>query len=273
MKTSVVIAEPGFTGSTAPLIGTIEDVSAKAAEIGFNAVQLTVCRPEDIDVRRISHAAGANGIRVSGMATGQAFTRDGLFLGSEDEDIRKACVRRMKQFIDIGSELNGADVIIGTIRGKAALCRSREGYLDQFRRSMSELVPYAEKQQIRMMLESCNHVETDIFLSVPEVLAIQDEFPSESFCLQLDTMHMLMEHRDTEKEVLAGGSRIRQVDISDENRMAPDGKHFDYPLLMKLLKKVGFHDYFVFEFRCSPPENAAKVGFDYIRKLGRDSGL
>ena len=39
------------------------------------------------------------------------------------------------------------------------------------------------------------------------------------------------------------------------------------PLPMEALKKIGYEDYLVMEYRAQPPENAAKAGLDYIRTL------
>ena len=41
----------------------------------------------------------------------------------------------------------------------------------------------------------------------------------------------------------------------------------DVPRLMEALKSIPYEDYLVFEYRSQPPENAAKVGLDYIRTL------
>ena len=46
-----------------------------------------------------------------------------------------------------------------------------------------------------------------------------------------------------------------------------DGKHFDFPLFMKALHEVDYQHYLLSEYRAAPPENAAKVGLDYIKTL------
>ena len=86
--------------------------------------------------------------------------------------------------------------------------------------------------------------------------------------LQVDSIHL---HTNGETDfyqgLLKAGDLIGQVDISDVDRMAPDGRHFDFPLLIQALKETGFQDYLVFEFRANPPADAAKAGLDYIRAL------
>lgn len=84
----------------------------------------------------------------------------------------------------------------------------------------------------------------------------------------MDSIHL---HTNGETDfyqgLLKAGDLIGQVDISDVDRMAPDGRHFDFPLLIQALKETGFQDYLVFEFRANPPADAAKAGLDYIRAL------
>ena len=63
------------------------------------------------------------------------------------------------------------------------------------------------------------------------------------------------------------GELVGQVDISDVDRMAPDGKHFDFPLFLKALHEIGYSDYLVAEFRAQPPVNAAEAGLAYLRTL------
>ena len=62
------------------------------------------------------------------------------------------------------------------------------------------------------------------------------------------------QQQDPYTSVLQAAPQLAQVDISDENRMAPDGKHFDFPALFKGLKEIGYKDYLVFEFHPSPPD-------------------
>ena len=199
MKTSVVIADGSFETNTAPLLGSIDEVFSQAAELGYDAVSVTVNRPEDVDVEGILQAMEKYGVAVSGLATGRIYTVDGFTLGSSDEANRMEAVNRMLGHAEICAKLKGAKLIIGAIRGWTKDAGSRENYEKQFRKSMETLVG--------------------------------------------------------------------QVDISDVDRMAPDGKHFDFPLFMKALHEVGYQDYLLSEYRAAPPENAAKVGLDYIKTL------
>ena len=49
MKTSAVWADGTFESNTAPLMGPLEDCARRAAELGYDALSLTVNRPGELD--------------------------------------------------------------------------------------------------------------------------------------------------------------------------------------------------------------------------------
>lgn len=268
MKTSAVVADGTFATNTAPLLGSIEEVAKQAAALGFDGISVTVNRPEDVDVDRILSACKQYGVSVSGLATGRIYTVDGFSLGSGDEENRLEAVRRMLAHAEICAKLGGAKLIIGAIRGWTRDAGGRENYEKQFRKSMEAIVAKAEEAGIQVVFEAISHIDSDAYCSIAETAEYIRSFHSPALKLQLDSIHL---HNNGEKdfyhEILKAGDLVGQVDISDVDRMAPDGTHFDFPLFMKALKEVNYQDYLVFEFRAEPPANAAKVGLDYIRTL------
>lgn len=267
MKTSVTVADGTFPTVTACLLGSYEKVAKEAAAIGYDALQITVNRPKEVPLKELLAALKKYKLNVSSIGTGLGNAVDGLSMGSSDEANRAAAVNRMKEHVDLALQLDGARVGIGIMRGFIKDAGSREIYVQQFRKSVSELLAYADEKAIDVIMEANDHTETDMYLAVKETADFVQSFNSERFKLQIDSIHMLKENQDVYTEVLRTAPLLAQVDISDENRMAPDGRHFDFPLLIKALKEANYNDYLVFEFRAEPPENAAKVGFDYIMKL------
>ena len=267
MKTSVIIADGTFPCATAPLQGPYETIFPMAAEIGYEAVQLTVNRPEDVDAALLRKLMEQTGLRVSGLATGMGYTVDGLCLGAGDENIRRMAVERMKGHIDLARALDDAMVIIGAIRGRFADAGSGELFYQQFHRSMEEVVAYAEQKKIVVILEANDHLETDAYITIRDTARFIRGFHTPFFKLHLDTMHMLYENEEIEGPILENVDILAQVDISGEDRSCPCEGGYDYPAVIRALKKAGFGGYLAFEYRPEPPENGAKVGYDYIRSL------
>lgn len=268
MKTSVVIADGSFETNTAPLLGPVDEVFRQAAQLGYDAVSVTVNDPKDVDVEALVQASEKYGVAVSGLATGRIYTVDGFTLGSGDEDNRREAVNRMLGHAEICAKLKGAKLIVGAIRGWTKDAGGRENYEKQFRKSMEEILAKAEELEIQVLLEAISFIDSDAYCLIGETAEYIRSFHSPALQLQLDSIHI---HNNGEKnfyeEILKAGDLVGQVDISDVDRMAPDGKHFDFPLFMKALHEVNFDSYLLSEYRAAPPENAAKLGLDYIKTL------
>lgn len=268
MKTSVVIADGTFETNTAPLLGSIDEVFSQAAQLGYDAVSVTVNRPAYVDVDGLLQAMDKYGVAVSGLATGRIYTVDGFSLGSGDENNRREAVSRMLGHAEICARLKGAKLIVGAIRGWTKDAGGRENYVKQFRKSMEEILAKAEELGIKVLLESISFIDSDAYCTIPETAEYIRSFHSPALQLQLDSIHI---HNNGEtnfyEEILKAGDLVGQVDISDVDRMAPDGKHFDFPKFMKALHEVNFDGYLLSEFRAAPPENAAKAGLDYLKTL------
>lgn len=268
MKTSVVWADGTFASNTAPLMGSLEECARQAAEMGYDAMSLTVNRPGELEAGRVSRVMKEYGLKVSGLATGRGYTVDGLCLGAAEERTRRAAVERMMAHMDLCARLEGAKLIVGAIRGWTRDGGGREAYDRLFRASMEELLERAEPMGVQLVLEAISKIDSDAYCLVGETAELIRSFHSPALRLQLDSIHLHTNgEKDFDGEIRKAGDLIGQVDISDVERMAPDGKHFDFPRLMEALKSIPYEDYLVFEYRSQPPENAAKVGLDYICTL------
>ena len=73
MKTSAVWADGTFESNTAPLMGPLEDCARRAAELGYDALSLTVNRPGELDAAYVRRVLGEYGLTASGLATGRIY--------------------------------------------------------------------------------------------------------------------------------------------------------------------------------------------------------
>ena len=169
MKTSVVIADGTFETNTAPLLGSIDTVFRQAAEIGYDAVSVTVNRPEDVDVEGLIAASQKYGVAVSGLATGRIYTVDGFGLGSADEANRQEAVKRMLGHAEICARLGGAKLIIGAIRGWTKDAGGREQYEKVFRNSVETILARCEELGVKLLLEAISYIDSDAYCTIDEI--------------------------------------------------------------------------------------------------------
>ena len=271
MRKCVIISDGTFTCTTAPLQGTMKEVIPAAAAMGYEAVQLTVNRPEEIDVDELNALLAENGLAVSAIATGRGYTVDGLSMGSGDEENRKAAVERMNGHIDLSAKIGKPSVVIGAIRGWTTDAATKELYMKQFDRSVREVVAYAEEKGVIIILEANDHLETDVYITTKDTADYIREINSPCFKLQLDTMHMFYENEEAYAPVVENADILQQVDISGEAREFPDETKFDYPLLFKALTEIGFKGDLAFEFKQDCVPDAAKAGCEYVSRLIRNA--
>ena len=268
MKTSVVWADGTFPCNTAPLTGPLEDCARRAAELGYDAMSLTVNRPEELDGDRVGRVMREYGLKVSGLATGRSYTVDGLGLAVADPQKRGRAVERMMAHQELCARLGEARLIIGAVRGHVRDAGGAEEYQKLFRDSMEKLVRRGESLGVQIALEAISKLDSDAYCLVGETAEFIRSFHSPVLRLQLDSIHLHTNgEEEFDREIRKAGDLVGQVDISDLDRMCPDGKHFDFPRLITALKEISFQDYLVFEYRAAPPENGAGAGLAYIRSL------
>lgn len=268
MKTSVVWADGTFASNTAPLMGPLEECARQAAEMGYDAMSLTINRPEELEAARVGRIMKEYGLKVSGLATGRCYTVDGLGLAMADPERRNGAVDRMLAHTELCARLGEAKLIIGAVRGRIQDAGGAEEYTKLFRDSLERLLKRAEPLGVQLALEAISKIDSDAYCLVGETAEFIRSFHTPALRLQLDSIHLHTNgETDFASEIVKAGDLVGQVDISDLNRMLPDGKHFDFTRLMEALKKIDYQDYLVFEYRAAPPENAAGLGLQYIRGL------
>lgn len=274
-KTSVVVAPASAVHAPAPLKGSLVETVKNAAAIGFEAVQLTVNRPAEFQLTEAQAVLAAHRLRVSSIATGGAYSIDHISLGHQDERIRLAAVDRMRQHIELASQLGGADVVIGLIRGTYADCDTKADYMRQYRKSIAACLAYAERCQIRIVHEAIGRLDSDVLRTIQDNVAFIESFSSPYFKLHIDTYHLALEETDFYAAVLRTKGLLAQVDISDANRTYPDGRHFDFPRLLEALNRINYQGYLVFEYNSTGDGvTETACGLRYIQSLaGQIDGL
>ena len=168
MKTSAVWADGTFESNTAPLMGPLEDCARRAAELGYDALSLTVNRPGELDAAYVRRVLGEYGLTASGLATGRIYTVDGLGLGLADQERRQAAVDRMLSHAELCAQLGGAKLIVGAIRGWTRDAGGREAYEPLFRSSMESILARAEQLGIQVAFEAISRIDSDAYCSLSE---------------------------------------------------------------------------------------------------------
>ena len=98
------------------LRGNIEGIFRKAAELGYDAIEVHLRSADALPAERMVQLAKETGVAVAAVATGLAKREDGLCLIDDDPAARAASVERLKGFVDWAAVV-GCIIIVGSMRG------------------------------------------------------------------------------------------------------------------------------------------------------------
>lgn len=267
MKIGLVICGPDMErGALALLSGTFEEKAAKAAELGYDGIELMVRDPAGLDWPAVKATLDRAGLEVPQVVTGELFGADGLCLVTADEDLRRRAEQRTQSVIDLAAHL-GAMVNIGRLRGRLEWLGDVSDPWTIAVGLLRQVADYAADRGVRIAMEPINRYETDFVFNATDGMRLVNELDCDNVGLMLDTFHMNIEDDSIEEGLRLAGDRLWHVHIADSNRRYPGSGHLDFPAVFSTLKDMGYEGYVSAELLPLPdPDTAARKTIDFLRK-------
>lgn len=265
---SVTISSLG--SKFAPIIfqGDYIEGIKKAKKIGYKAVELHIRNPKAIDIPEIIEAVGENNLTVSTIGTGQAYVDERIYFTSIDEKVRKAAVQRIKDQIDFAAPIR-AKVIIGTIKGLLPEDKNeQEISLERAINCLRECADYAQKKDVRLVLEAINRYESNYLNNAEQTVEFIVKVNSPIIGLHLDTFHMNIEEKSIVDTIKKYSSYLAHLHFADSNRWVPGFGHINFAEILDALKEVNYDGYIGIEALPLPDsDSAARQALSYLSKL------
>ncbi|MFQ6052222.1 MAG: TIM barrel protein [Candidatus Hydrothermarchaeota archaeon] len=251
--------------------GNIEEGIKNAAKLGFSAVELSLRDSDSLDREKVTHLLKENNLKVSTIATGQSYYKDGFSLCAKGAEKRRKVIQRLKGHIRFASQL-GTQVIIGGVRGTFESIpwrhpvphRLYQATLD----SIEESLEYACKYGVILTLEPINRYETNFINTTEEALELLEKLKVENFKILLDTFHMNIDEPNLGEAILKAGKHLSFIHFADSNRFAPGMGHIDFKEVYRSLKKINYQGYICAEVLPVPNDLLAmKQSIHSLRRL------
>lgn len=268
MKTGLVMCGPDVAyGPLALLSGSFEEKAVKAADLGYDGIELMVRDPAGLDWSRVKKTLSSVGLEVPQVVTGELYGADGLCLATADDDVHRRAVERTRAVIDLAAHL-GAMVNIGRLRGRlefldAPASDAWDIAVDRLRR----VAEYAADQSVRITVEPINRYETDFILSAEDGMLLVQALDMPNVGLMLDVFHMNIEDASIEGGLRHAGDRLWHVHIADSNRRYPGSGHLDFDSIFSTLRDMGYEGYVSAEHLPQPdPDTAARRTIAFLQR-------
>ena len=257
-KTSVSLSPEKTKFGPLLYSGDLETGLAKASELGFDAVELSLRDSSVLDQKKIMEMLRHKGLKVSSIATGQTYYTDGYSLCHRDGNIREKTVERLKGHIEFASQLD-TQVIIGGIRGKFEMENNAVpgSVIQGTKDSIRKCVEYAARRGVTLLLEIVNRYETNFINTVDEAVNLVKELEYDNLKILPDTFHMNIDEADFAESIARGGSLIGLIHFADSNRLAPGHGHIDFDKIIEALNETGYSGCICAEILPKPDDKTA----------------
>jgi sugar phosphate isomerase/epimerase len=274
MKLAIAVSPKPRKFAAVPLQGDIAASLATASRIGYDAIELNMGSPAEVDAQALKEGLKRHGLAAISIATGAAYFEEGLCLTADAAEDRRKAVERILRQCEFGASI-GAKVLVGMMRGRLdpdpdKASRQRAWFVE----SLERCAAGAREAGAALLIEPMNRYETNFLPTVAETLTFLDSCGRSEIGLLLDTFHMNIEEADIGTALVRGRGRIDVVQTVDSNRRAPGMGHIDFAEIITVLKAGGFEGYLSVEVVAYPDgETAAREGHAHLtRLLGRFDG-
>lgn len=248
----------------------IENVR-QAAEIGYPALEIHVQNPETVNVEKLKATCEKYHIKISGIATGLAYAKEGLCLIHEDEGVQKKAVERLERFVDLAAELDSS-LLIGRLKGDISDMEEYDRWEKVLAANLRRAAEYAANKGVTLMLEAINRYESNYMNKVGEIAEFIRRYELPSTKVLMDVFHMNIEEASIADSIRENYDALGYFHIADSNRMYPGAGHVDLEEVLGTLESLGYEGYVSLEcLRIPDGITAAREGLEYLlrHKLAR----
>ncbi|MFD1141793.1 TIM barrel protein [Larkinella insperata] len=236
----------------------LETSMAKAASLGFDAVELFTASPDAVAPDRLTALGDQFGIKIAAVGTGAGKVLHGLTLTDPDAHVRSKAVAFIADMISFGAGF-GAPAIIGSMQGNAVPGVEREQALAWLADGLNILGKQAHEQGVTLIYEPLNRYETNLINRLEDGVTLLKSLETQGVKLLADLFHMNIEETSLADSIRSAGSSIGHVHFADSNRRPVGFGHTTMREVATALQAIPYEGYISAEaFPWPDPDQAAQ---------------
>jgi D-psicose/D-tagatose/L-ribulose 3-epimerase len=229
-----------FTRESIPLI-------KKAADMGFDGVEIAIFNPEDVDIKATKAALKANGM----ACTTCGILGDDRDLISDDPAIRENAKKYVKDCVEICAALGGS-IFCGPLYSTVGKLVGRSRTQEEWDRAVTgfkEVAKVAGDNGVTLAIEPLNRFETYFINIAEDAVKLARDVDHPSMKVLLDTFHMNIEEKDLYKAIKSTGDAglLAHMHCCENDKGAPGSGHVDWDGVFKALNEVNYDGWIVIE--------------------------
>lgn len=234
----------------------LADGFARAAGLGFDAVEIFPSSAEELDAREIKRLCQQHRLHIAAIGTGAGWVKHRLRLTDPDPMVRRRAREFIAAIVDFAGSF-GAPAILGSMQGRWEGNVSREQALAWLAEALEQLGPRAHAQGVPLLYEFLNRYETNLLNGVADSLDFLKTLRTQNVKLLCDLFHMNIEEPDIAAALRRAGPKLGHVHFADSNRRAVGLGHTDMRPIMAALREIGYNGYLSAEVLALPDSQSA----------------
>ena len=222
----------------------IEVTIARLAKSGYDAIEISG-EPERYDTKHVGKLLKDHKLACWGSVTLMMGDRNLL---TANEKNRAMSVNYVKDTITMVKELGGHEItIVPCTVGKLTPEASPDEEWRWAVESLQACLAHGLKEGVRLAVEPLNRFETYFLSRSDQALRLAEEVgPQCGICL--DCFHMNIEEKDIYQALRSAKSRLVDVHVADNNRMACGMGALNWKKIIDTLKAIGYTGALTVEF-------------------------
>ncbi len=220
---------------------------AKAADMGFDLLEVAVEEPALVDPAALRAAASDAGL---GLILCGAFGPGRNLSSAETAEVH-AAEEYLRWMIDAAAEV-GSPVIGGPMYSAVGKDRlpsqtAREAEWQRAAEGLHKWATYAGRHNVRLAFEALNRFENDMVNVAAQGLALihdagdpRDEAGKPLLGLHLDTFHMHLEEKDSAAAIRATGEHLLHFHACENDRGVPGTGQVHWQGVAQALEEIGY---------------------------------
>ncbi|RRB00929.1 sugar phosphate isomerase/epimerase family protein [Larkinella rosea] len=244
----------------------LETGMAKAADLGFDAVELFTASADAVAPDRLAALGNQFGVNIAAVGTGAGKVLQGLTLTDPDPAVRSKAVAFISDMIAFGAGF-GAPAIIGSMQGNAVPGVERAQALEWLAEGLNILGKQAEDNGVKLIYEPLNRYETNLINRLEDGVNLLKSLDNQHVKLLADLFHMNIEETSLADSIRSAGSYIGHVHFADSNRRPIGLGHTEMTAIATALQDIDYQGYISAEaFPWPDPDQAAKQTIESFKK-------
>jgi D-psicose/D-tagatose/L-ribulose 3-epimerase len=218
-----------------------QKVIGGAAEAGLDFVEIPLLRPESMDVTATRALLDRYGIGCTCSL--------GLPKAAHLPSAPEKAESFLESAVDVAAGLE-APVLCGVLYAHLGTLTGRppeEEELEDVARVLKNVAQYAAERGVSLGVEAVNRYETYLINLAEQAGAMLDRVGEPNVFVHLDTYHMNIEEKGFYDPIVAAGTRMQYIHLSESDRGTPGTGNVHWDEVFRGLKAIEYDGYLVME--------------------------